>query len=425
MSAATTSQATKQATDQTTSQQTTSQQTTSGAIEARSQEVTGAGAAASPPPRPTQVEEHASAQPDAPASLKPPILPPAHPARATALLVGLGVGIVALTVVSAGVGQMRLAPGEVVHVLAARLGLDLGSEPQAANADAVLMSIRLPRLALAALSGAALATAGAVMQGVFRNPLAEPGVVGVSSGAAAAACGGIALGAGTVAGALAPWTIAGLAFAGGLGTTLLVYALARSNGRTEVVTLVLTGVAVNAVAGAAIAMFVFLADTSAREEIIFWQLGSLNGTRWQYVAVAAPIVLAATVAAMTLARQLDLLALGERSARHLGVDVERLRLGAIVLVALLTAAAVAFSGVIAFVGLVVPHLIRMVAGPGHRLLLPASALGGAVLLMAADLVARTAVDYADLPIGMLTSLVGGPFFFYLLRRTRRQAGGWG
>jgi iron complex transport system permease protein len=259
------------------------------------------------------------------------------------------------------------------------------------------------------------------MQGVFGNPLAEPGVIGVSSGAAAAACGGIALGAA----GLGSWSVAGLAFAGGLAAMSLVYAFSRSGGRTEVVTLVLTGIAVNAVAGAAIALFTFLADNAAREQIIFWQLGSLNGTRWVYVLVAAPIMAVAVAGALFLSRQLDLLSLGERPARHLGVNVERLRIAAMVLVALMTAAAVAFCGIIAFVGLVVPHLIRMALGPGHRILLPASALGGAALLTAADLVARTAVDYADLPIGLLTSLVGGPFFFYLLRRTRRAAGGWG
>ncbi|MDR1441471.1 MAG: iron ABC transporter permease [Bifidobacteriaceae bacterium] len=382
---------------------------TSGAIEARLPEVTRTGTAVGVLPGPPSRSALTAA------------LPPARPARAVAVLIILGVAVAVLALLSAGIGQMRLTPGEVIHVLAARMGLMLGPEPAAPNADAVVMSIRLPRLALAGLSGAALATAGALMQGVFRNPLAEPGVIGVSSGAAAAACGGMALGLG----ALGPWGIALLAFAGGLGTTFLVYGLARSDGRTEVVTLVLTGVAVNAMAGAVIALFVFLADTSAREEIIFWQLGSLNGTRWQYVAVAAPIVIAGAVAAMALARGLDLLALGERPARHLGVDVERLRIWSIVLVAFLTAAAVAFSGIIAFVGLVVPHLIRMILGPGHRVLLPASALGGAALLMAADLAARTLVDYADLPIGMLTALVGGPFFFYLLRRTRRQAGGWG
>jgi len=200
--------------------------------------------------------------------------------------------------------------------------------------------------------------------------------------------------------------------------------VSRSGGRTEVVTLVLTGVAVNAMCGAGIAFLTFLGDQQAREQIVFWQLGSLNGTRWQYVAVVAPLVVVGTAGVMVLARRLDLLSLGERSARHLGVDVERLRIVSVVLVALLTAAAVAFCGIIAFVGLVVPHLVRMIVGPGHRVLLPASALGGAVLLLAADLVARTAVAYADLPIGMLTALVGGPFFFWLIRKTRRSAGGW-
>ena len=157
---------------------------------------------------------------------------------------------------------------------------------------------------------------------------------------------------------------------------------------------------------------------------MFWQLGSLNGSRWEQVGVAAPFMVVGLVAAMAMSRRLDLLALGDRAARHVGVDVERLRMGAIVVVALLTAAAVAFCGIIAFVGLVVPHLVRLLAGPGHRLLVPASALGGALLLVVADLGARTLVAYADLPIGMLTSLVGGPFFFWLIRRARRTSGAW-
>ncbi len=177
-------------------------------------------------------------------------------------------------------------------------------------------------------------------------------------------------------------------------------------------------------AGAIIAFMTFLGDTQAREEIVFWQLGSLNGTRWVQVGVAAPLILLGVIGAFLVARKLDLLALGEHSARHLGVDVERLRIGVIILVAIATSAAVAFTGVIGFVGLVVPHVIRMLVGPAHRLLVPASVLGGAVVLLAADLAARTIVPYADLPIGMLTALVGGPFFFWLLRRTRRGAGGW-
>lgn len=350
----------------------------------------------------------------------PAPLPRARHRRVVPLATGLVLALLVLAVVAAGTGQLRVPPAEVLGSVLHRLGIDAGPLPAHPNGDAALWTIRFPRVAMAVLAGAALATAGAVMQGVFGNPLADPGVVGVSSGAALAACTGIVLGWTF----LGPFTSAALAFGGGLVTTMAVYLLARSGGRTEVVTLVLTGVAVNAVCGAGIAFLTFLADTQAREQIVFWQLGSLNGTRWAYVGVVAPFVAVGVAVALVVARRLDLLSLGERAARHVGVDVERLRVVSIVAVALLTAAAVAFCGIIAFVGLVVPHLVRMVVGPGHRVLVPLSALGGAVLLLAADLVARTAVAYADLPIGMLTALVGGPFFFWLIRRTRRQAGGW-
>ena len=340
--------------------------------------------------------------------------------RRTAVFGVLSVLLGVMVVVSVGAGQVSIPANEVLGSFAHRIGLDLGSLPNHPQAEAVLWQIRLPRVLLAVIVGAALAAAGALMQGVFGNPLAEPGVVGVSSGAALAAATSIAFGVGF----LGAWTVPIFAFGGGLITTLLVYVMSRDGGRTEVVTLVLTGVAINAMANAGMAFVMFVADTQAREEIVFWTLGSLNGTRWQYVALVLPLAAVGLLGAFALSRQLDLLSLGDRAARHVGVDVERLRLVVIVLVALLTAAAVSFCGIIGFVGLVVPHLIRIVLGPGHRVLVPASALGGAVLLVAADLVARTAVAYADLPIGMLTALVGGPFFFWLLRRTRRTAGGW-
>lgn len=343
-----------------------------------------------------------------------------RPARHRWLFLGLGSALVVLTVLAAGQGQLAISPAEVLGSVLNRLGLGgapITSHPQA---EAALWTIRLPRVVMAALVGAGLATAGALMQGVFGNPLADPGVVGVSSGAAVGASLVIVTGIST----LGPWTAAVAAFVGGLVATVIVYGTARADGRTEVVTLVLTGIAVNAVGGAAIALLTFLGDTQSREQIVFWQLGSLNGTRWPYVAVVAPLVIGGVLAAFTLARALDLLALGDRAATHLGLAVERLRIVAIGLVAVLTAASVAFCGVIGFVGLVVPHLVRMAVGPGHRVLLAASALGGAVLLLGADLVARTAVAYADLPLGMLTALVGGPFFFWLIRRTRRNAGGW-
>jgi iron complex transport system permease protein len=245
-------------------------------------------------------------------------------------------------------------------------------------------------------------------------------VVGVSSGAALGAALGIVIGGA----AATTFGIAGLAFVGGLAATALVYSMARQGGRTEVVTLLLTGIAVNAFAGAGLALLLFAGDTASREQIVFWQLGTLNGTRWNEVAVMAPLAVIGLVASLYFARKYDLLALGERTAGHLGLRVERLRIVSIVVVAVLTGAAVAFVGIIAFVGLVVPHVIRMILGPAHRRLIVASALGGAVLLVFADAVARTAVEGADLPIGLLTSLIGGPFFFYLLRRTRQRAGGW-
>ncbi|WP_185995645.1 FecCD family ABC transporter permease [Nocardioides campestrisoli] len=346
-------------------------------------------------------------------------LPPTATSR-TVVLGALGAALLVAVTVAAGAGQLHIPAGEVVGSVLHRLGLDLGTLPSHPQGESTLWQVRFPRLAMAVLVGASLGVAGAVMQGVFGNPLAEPGVVGVSAGAALAAAAVIVFDLV----ALGQWTLPVAAFLGGLVTTVAVYLLSRDGGRTEVVTLVLTGVAVNAMAGAALAFLMFLGDTQAREEIVFWQLGSLNGSRGEQVLITAPVALVGIAVAILLSRRLDLLALGDKGARHVGVDVERLRIASIVVVAVLTAAAVAFAGIIAFVGLIIPHLMRMVVGPGHRALVPASALGGAVLLVLADLWARTAIAYADLPIGMLTSLVGGPVFFWLLRRARRTAGGW-
>ncbi|WP_240181721.1 iron ABC transporter permease [Nocardioides sp. 616] len=351
-------------------------------------------------------------------SLSLPLAPTAT--NRTLVLGVLGVALLASMVFAAGAGQLHISAGEVVGSLLHKVGIDAGSLPSHPQGESSLWRIRFPRIAMAVMVGAALGVAGAVMQGVFGNPLAEPGVVGVSAGAALAASAVIVF---DVV-ALGSWTLPVGAFLGGLVTTIAVYLLSRQNGRTEVVTLVLTGVAINAMAGGALAFLMFLGDTSAREEIVFWQLGSLNGARVEQVLVTAPLAVAGIAVSLVLARRLDLLALGDKGARHVGVNVERLRMTCIVVVAVLTAAAVAFAGIIAFVGLIIPHLMRMVVGPGHRALVPASALGGAVLLVLADLWARTAIAYADLPIGMLTSVVGGPVFFWLLRRARRTAGGW-
>jgi iron complex transport system permease protein len=337
---------------------------------------------------------------------------------------GVGVGIGALLLggilISALVGQLPVTPAEVVGSLLRAAGIPNGWAPGDPIVESTLWVVRFPRIVMALVVGAALAAAGAVMQAVFGNPLAEPGVVGVSSGAALGAATAIVLGLG----AFGDFLIAIPAFAGGLLATMLVYLVSRANGRTEVVTLLLTGIAVNAFAGAGIAFVLFSASAANREQIIFWQLGSLAGSLWREVAIVAVVAVAGVVVATLLGRRYDVLALGERNARHLGIDVERLRIISVVLVALLTGVAVAFVGIIAFVGLVVPHVVRMLLGPGHRSLIPVSAIGGAVLLMFADLLARNLVPGAELPIGLLTSLVGGPFFFFLLWRQRRRAGGW-
>ncbi|MFD0144293.1 MULTISPECIES: FecCD family ABC transporter permease [unclassified Streptomyces] len=338
--------------------------------------------------------------------------------RAAALTLVLAVALAALALLSAGIGAYEIPLGDVLASVQHRLGL--GGHALERSAESVLWNIRLPRVVLALLVGASLGCAGALMQGVFGNPLAEPGVIGISAGAAVGAVGAIALGLTF----LGNWTVTVCAFVAGLATVLLVYAVSRDGGRTEVVTLILTGIAVNAFAGALIGLFIFFADNAQITQITFWQLGSLAQATWPKVLAVLPCAVAGLAVAPLHARTLDLLALGERPARHLGVDVERLRIVLILVVALLTAAAVAVAGIISFVGLLVPHLLRMANGPGHRFLVPGSALGGAVVLAAGDLAARTVAAPAELPLGVLTALLGSPFFFWLLRRTRRRQGGW-
>jgi ABC-type Fe3+-siderophore transport system, permease component len=341
------------------------------------------------------------------------------------LVVGLSLAVLLVggMLLSALLGQLPVSPAEVVGSIVRALGIPNAWAPADDVIESSLWFVRFPRIVMAIAVGAALAAAGAVMQAIFGNPLAEPGVVGVSSGAALGAAIAISLGL-TGIGAFDDSGVALLAFAGGLAATLLVYFVSRANGRTEVVTLLLTGIAVNAFGGAGLAFVLFSTSTANREQIVFWQLGSLNGALWREVAIVAVVAAVGVVVSVFLGRRYDLLALGERNARHLGLDVERLRLVSIVVVALLTGVGVAFVGIISFVGLVVPHLIRMLLGPRHRSLILFSAFGGAVLMLVADLLARTVVSGAELPIGMLTSLVGGPFFFFLLWRQRRRSGGW-
>lgn len=342
-----------------------------------------------------------------------------RPTRAAALPILAGL-VAAALLAGTGIGAVPIAPAQTVAILLGRTGIALPVD-YTVQQEAVLLAIRLPRVVLAALIGAGLAVSGATLQGVFRNPLADPSVIGVSAGAALGAVAVIVLGLRQ----LGLFTLPVAAFAGGFITTLLIYRLARHGGRTEVTTLLLVGIAVEAFLGAMTGFLTFLATDPQLRSIVFWRMGGLAASTWPSVLAVAPFLLIGILLLPTLARALNLLVLGEAEAQYLGVATERIRLTAIALSALAVGSSVAAAGIVGFVGLVTPHLLRLVIGPDHRMLLPASALGGACLLLVADLAARTVVVPAELPLGIVTAAAGAPFFLYLILRTRAAQGGWG
>jgi iron complex transport system permease protein len=294
------------------------------------------------------------------------------------------------------------------------------ASPSVARDQLILLSIRLPRIVMACSVGALLAGAGTIMQGLFRNPLADPGLVGVSAGAGLAVAAAVVIGDRALPGTMInlPFLLPVAAFAGALAATALLYRIATWQGRTSVATMLLAGIALGALASAGTGLLVFLADDRQLRDITFWMLGSLAGATWQKVSTILPFVALLLLSFTVVGRGLDLLVLGEAEAFHMGIAVERLKRLLIVLVAGAAGAAVSVSGVIGFVGIVVPHLLRLVIGPGHRLLLPASACAGAILLVIADTFARTVAAPAELPIGIVTAIIGAPFFLFLLLRQR-------
>jgi iron complex transport system permease protein len=333
----------------------------------------------------------------------------------------LCVVLIVMATVAATIG----AAGIPLQRLMAAAGLTAGDPTLIERDRLVLWSIRLPRIAMACLIGAMLAAAGTIMQGLFRNPLAEPGLVGVSAGAALAAASTIVLGDRLLAGSGVRLPFAALpimAFLGALITTAVLYRFATREGRTSIATLLLAGLAIGALAQAAIGLLIFMADDRQLRDITFWTLGSLSGSTWGKAGAIAPFLLVLLLALPFIVNGLDLMVLGEAEAFHMGVAVERLKRAAIVLVAAAAGAAVAFAGIIGFVGIVVPHLLRLALGPGHRVLLPASLCFGAILLLAADTVARVLVAPAELPIGIVTAVMGAPFFLALLMRQRALVG---
>lgn len=326
--------------------------------------------------------------------------------------------LVAGLVAGVAIGPLKLAPLDVLDILAAKIGIGEASGHTMAEVN-VVWEIRFPRVLLAALVGSALAVSGAALQGLFGNSLADPGIIGVTAGASLGAISAIVLGL-TVFGS---WTVPGMAFLFGLGTTGLIYVLARPGKGRGTVQLLLVGIAITAIAGSANGFFTYIADTTELESITYWSMGSLNRASWSTLVAGLPFYVVGVAAVLSLARPLDVLALGERQAHHVGLHVKRTRILLIVATALVVGAAVALAGSIGFVGLVVPHIVRLLVGPGHRWLLPISALGGALMLVLADIGARILNPPSEVPIGLFTGLVGGPFFLWLLfhRRTEMRA----
>lgn len=325
-------------------------------------------------------------------------------------------------VIAVGRGAFPMDATAVLSILLSQIGIDSGS-PFSDQQEAVLLSIRLPRVLVGICAGAALAVAGAALQGLFRNPLADPTLIGVSGGAAFAVASMIVLGATALKGfaqMAGIYTLPLAGFVGGMVATFLVYVLARHKGRTSLVTMLLAGISVNAIAFAAIGLFSYIASDEQLRNITFWSFGSLSGANVKMFTVIAPPLLIAGLVLMRVAPGLNALMLGEQEAAHLGYDTQRLKRTIIVMSALCAGVVVSMCGMIGFVALVAPHMVRMLCGPDNRVVIPASALMGAILLVIADVIARTMVAPAEMPIGILTALIGAPFFMALLFKQRNQ-----
>lgn len=340
-------------------------------------------------------------------------------AKGRALLLALVVGLLLSFALALASGVVPVPFGALVSILSSLIsGATLDGMP-----ERVFVAIRLPRALMAVLTGAGLGAAGAAMQGLFRNPLADPGLMGVTAGASLAAAlmivvmGDHALGA--AQGAFSLFLLPAAAFGGAFGATLLIWSFAQRAGAVRLTTLLLAGIAVNTVAFAGVGFLTSIASDVQLRQLTSWNLGSLNGATWGGVLASAPFVLACVLGLPRMARALNALALGEEDAGYLGIDVERTKRAVLVLVALGAGATVAFTGTIGFIGLVVPHLVRLALGPDHRALLPCSALLGAILLTLADTFSRLLVRPSELPVGVVTALLGAPFFLWLLNSARR------
>lgn len=338
--------------------------------------------------------------------------------RATLFIVLIGL-LLGVTLVSLGVGQVKVPVAALLSVMGKLAGLspDLLGAPTPEQI-AVIQHIRLPRTLVGLLVGAALAVSGAVMQGVFGNPLADPGMIGVSAGASLGAVIAVSLGLTAVSLYYMPL----FALIGALAAVATTVALAMRDGKIPVMPLLLAGVAVSMFIGAVTSgMLTFMNEYRLRE-FLFWMVGGLDYRRWEHVGLAVGPVLLGIVILCSLGRHLNILAMGEQEARAVGMPVMKFRLALLFISAVTTATAVCVSGSIGFVGLVVPHILRLMIGPEHRVLLPACALAGAVFLVACDTVGRLVIPPAEVRVGIITALTGAPYFLYLLRRAQKAGG---
>ena len=328
--------------------------------------------------------------------------------------------LLALAVVlSLAWGQMDIPFSHVLASLAQGMDVPLfGDVVVPPDEDAVLWQIRLPRTVIGVMVGAGLALSGAVLQGIFANPLADPGIIGVSSGASVGAILAIATGLAGVS----LYAMPGCALVGALVAVGLTVALAMRHGRVPVMTLLLAGVVVGMFLSAITAAVLTMMSESQMQAYLFWTIGGLDYRRWDHVFLAAPLMVLGTVIMLALARHLDVLALGDAEARAVGMPVTRYRMLFLTLASLVTATGVCVSGNIGFVGLVVPHMMRLVLGPGHRLLLPASLLAGGCFLVLCDALGRILVLGMEIRVGIMTALIGTPYFLYLLRRAAKSDG---
>ena len=330
-----------------------------------------------------------------------------------------GHGVLALLLGVVAVSSLAIGPSDT-SLWSALFRLVQGQELARIEAI-VLWDIRAPRTIMGICVGAALALSGAIMQGLFRNPLADPGILGVSAGASLGAITAIVLG-GVLPVAVTVWFGPALlpvfAFVGAWISMLILYRVATRSGRTSVATMLLAGIALAALTAALSGLLIFRADDMQLRELTFWQLGSLSGANWIKTLISGSVILAAILIGMTLAHGLNALALGEAAAHHIGIPIQWVKMSAILTVSAATGAAVAVSGGIGFIGIVVPHLLRLVTGPEHKGLLLNSALLGASLLLIADIIARLVVAPAELPIGIITAVIGAPVFLWILLRSR-------